>query len=224
MTRSRPALGRPARRAVPLRRVARLRHAARASRPLPVMRQAEEKVTAGDDALVGKVRKAIDEGISFLRGQQRKDNGSWEVGTIAGPGGRADGPRAAGAPQRRRQAGRPGHRARPDVPAQAEADQELRRQPPDDGLLPGARPAGPQDDPGQRQVAARQASARRLGLPGAGQGGQLEHAILPARAARGDPGRVRGRSQGARRRSRSSSSSRRSAAAGATAGRRGTPR
>ncbi len=49
-----------------------------ASRPLPILRQVEEKVTAGDDALVGKVRTAIDEGISYLRGQQVKTTGSWE--------------------------------------------------------------------------------------------------------------------------------------------------
>ena len=52
------------------------------ARSYPVMHQAEEKVTAGDDALVGKVRKAIDEGVSFLRARQRKDNGSWEVANI----------------------------------------------------------------------------------------------------------------------------------------------
>jgi hypothetical protein len=48
----------------------------------------EEKAVAGDDDLVDKVRKAVDEGVSFLKSQQRKTDGSWEVGPtgLAGAG------------------------------------------------------------------------------------------------------------------------------------------
>lgn len=45
----------------------------------------DDRAVAGDDDLVNKVRKSIDEGVSYLRGQQRKTDGSWEIG----PGGRA---------------------------------------------------------------------------------------------------------------------------------------
>ena len=44
---------------------------------------AEDKAVAGDDDLVEKVRKSIDEGVSFLRSQQRKTDGSWELGALA---------------------------------------------------------------------------------------------------------------------------------------------
>jgi hypothetical protein len=49
----------------------------------------DDASVAGDDDLVQKVRKAIDEGVSFLRSQQRKTDGSWEVGTggMSGSGG-----------------------------------------------------------------------------------------------------------------------------------------
>ncbi len=40
----------------------------------------DEGAVAGDDELVDKVRKAIDEGVAFLKSQQRKADGSWEVG------------------------------------------------------------------------------------------------------------------------------------------------
>jgi len=48
----------------------------------------DEGAQAGDDELVRKVRRAIDEGVSYLRSQQRRD-GSWEVGAggLAGAGG-----------------------------------------------------------------------------------------------------------------------------------------
>jgi hypothetical protein len=64
----------------------------RAERALPRVRAlAEEKAVAGDDDLVDKVRKAIDEGVSFLKSQQRKTDGSWEIGpaavTAGNPGG-----------------------------------------------------------------------------------------------------------------------------------------
>lgn len=44
---------------------------------------------AGDDDLVRKVRRAIDEGVSYLKSQQRKSDGSWEIGLVAesNPGG-----------------------------------------------------------------------------------------------------------------------------------------
>jgi hypothetical protein len=59
--------------------------------PLPA-RAADPPATtaAGDDDLVRKVRKAIDEGVSFLKSQQRKTDGSWEVGggnSASNPGG-----------------------------------------------------------------------------------------------------------------------------------------
>ena len=44
-----------------------------------------DDAVAGDDDLVQKVRKAIDEGLSFLRSQQRKTDGSWELGGAAHP-------------------------------------------------------------------------------------------------------------------------------------------
>src|ERR1700722_9234936 len=40
----------------------------------------EDKAVAGDDDLVDKVRKSIDEGVGFLKSQQRKTDGSWEIG------------------------------------------------------------------------------------------------------------------------------------------------
>jgi hypothetical protein len=40
----------------------------------------DEGAAAGDDELVDKVRKAIDEGVAFLKSQQRKHDGSWEIG------------------------------------------------------------------------------------------------------------------------------------------------
>ncbi len=46
----------------------------------------EAVLVAGDDDLVRKVRKSIDEGVSFLKTQQRKD-GSWEVGLGSGMSG-----------------------------------------------------------------------------------------------------------------------------------------
>jgi hypothetical protein len=51
-------------------------------------RQAEDKAVAGDDDLVEKVRKAITEGVSFLKGQQL-DDGSWEINGVpqSGSGG-----------------------------------------------------------------------------------------------------------------------------------------
>lgn len=39
---------------------------------------AQENTAVGDDGLVQQVRKAIDEGVSYLRSQQRKADGSWE--------------------------------------------------------------------------------------------------------------------------------------------------
>jgi hypothetical protein len=49
----------------------------------------EDRAVAGDDELVQKVRKAIDEGVSFLKSQQRKTDGSWELGGggLSGTGG-----------------------------------------------------------------------------------------------------------------------------------------
>jgi hypothetical protein len=41
----------------------------------------EEKVVAGDDKLVKNVGKAIEKGVAFLKSQQRKADGSWELGT-----------------------------------------------------------------------------------------------------------------------------------------------
>src|SRR5262245_44803237 len=52
-------------------------------------RAQEDRTVAGDDDLVQKVKKSIDEGVSFLRSQQRKTDGSWELG--AGGGGVAGG-------------------------------------------------------------------------------------------------------------------------------------
>ncbi len=40
----------------------------------------DDKAAAGDDDLVDKIRKSIDEGVAFLKSQQRKTDGSWEVG------------------------------------------------------------------------------------------------------------------------------------------------
>src|SRR5438046_84782 len=50
----------------------------------PVVKVAadDDNIVVGDDELVGKVRKSIDEGVSFLRSQQRKSDGSWEVGPL----------------------------------------------------------------------------------------------------------------------------------------------
>ncbi|MFO0880466.1 MAG: DUF4159 domain-containing protein [Gemmataceae bacterium] len=53
-------------------------------------RAADDATTvAGDDDLVSKVRKSIDEGVSFLKSQQRKTDGSWEIGGggLSGTGG-----------------------------------------------------------------------------------------------------------------------------------------
>jgi hypothetical protein len=47
---------------------------------------AEEKAVAGDDDLVDRVRKAIDRGVLFLQSQQRRTDGSWEIGTGMGHG------------------------------------------------------------------------------------------------------------------------------------------
>src|SRR5262245_22054731 len=49
----------------------------------------DDRTIAGDDDLVKKVKRSIDEGVSFLRSQQRKTDGSWEVGTggLSGMGG-----------------------------------------------------------------------------------------------------------------------------------------
>ena len=43
-----------------------------------VVHQAEEKIVAGDDELVRKVRKSINAGISYLRSVQIKTSGGWE--------------------------------------------------------------------------------------------------------------------------------------------------
>jgi hypothetical protein len=40
----------------------------------------DDGAAAGDDELVDKVRKAIDEGVAFLKSQQRKSDGNWEIG------------------------------------------------------------------------------------------------------------------------------------------------
>jgi hypothetical protein len=53
---------------------------ATAARPAVRPRLAEDKAVAGDDDLVDRVRKSIDDGVSFLKSQQRKTDGSWEVG------------------------------------------------------------------------------------------------------------------------------------------------
>lgn len=45
-----------------------------AARPQP----ADDKAVAGDDALVRKIKAAIDEGVAFLKSQQRRTDGSWE--------------------------------------------------------------------------------------------------------------------------------------------------
>ncbi|MFO0929200.1 MAG: DUF4159 domain-containing protein [Gemmataceae bacterium] len=52
-------------------------------------RQADDKTVTGDDDLVRKVRQAIDEGVAFLRTQQRRADGSWETGQggLSGTGG-----------------------------------------------------------------------------------------------------------------------------------------
>ncbi len=49
----------------------------------------DDKAVAGDEKLVEDVRKAIDEAVTFLKGQQNKTEGNWEVGGIpnAGSGG-----------------------------------------------------------------------------------------------------------------------------------------
>jgi hypothetical protein len=52
---------------------------------VPALRvQAEEKTVAGDDDLVKRIKRSIDESIDFLRSQQVKANGSWEVGLSNG--------------------------------------------------------------------------------------------------------------------------------------------
>lgn len=55
----------------------------------PTLPAQDDTTVAGDDDLVGKVRKSIDEGVSFLKSQQRKTDGSWEVGGggLSGTGG-----------------------------------------------------------------------------------------------------------------------------------------
>jgi hypothetical protein len=57
----------------------------------PTSAAQDERTVAGDDDLVQKVKKSIDEAVSFLRSQQRKTDGSWEVGNgtegLSGSGG-----------------------------------------------------------------------------------------------------------------------------------------
>ncbi|MFO0846269.1 MAG: DUF4159 domain-containing protein [Gemmataceae bacterium] len=60
-----------------------------AALPLPSLADGPATVAAGDDDLVRKVRKSIDEAVSFLKAQQRKTDGSWETGGghMSGTGG-----------------------------------------------------------------------------------------------------------------------------------------
>ncbi|NBO93149.1 MAG: DUF4159 domain-containing protein [Planctomycetia bacterium] len=50
-------------------------------------RQASDNAGAGDDALVEKTRKAIDDAVAYLRSQQRVTDGGWDVGTGVNNGG-----------------------------------------------------------------------------------------------------------------------------------------
>ncbi len=54
---------------------------------LPPASRGQDDAAAGDDDLVQKVKKSIDEGVSFLRSQQRKTDGSWELGGGGGVAG-----------------------------------------------------------------------------------------------------------------------------------------
>lgn len=49
----------------------------------------DDKTVAGDDELVRKVRQAIDDGVAYLRSQQKRADGSWETGQggLSGTGG-----------------------------------------------------------------------------------------------------------------------------------------
>src|SRR5262249_23178438 len=57
--------------------------------PVPVTRviaAEDDKAVAGDDELVGKVRQSISDGVAFLRAQQRRADGSWEVSPMIATG------------------------------------------------------------------------------------------------------------------------------------------